>query len=88
MRTESHPIKLDNDIMLRDVSPMLLTHCPVCTRSDCSNMKFCPLAQAKWFGNFISVEDFIAFQGQQTTRPETLPLPNTKSIACEQLSLF
>lgn len=77
-----------SDPWQRDVFPMLATHCPVCLSSDCGNMKFCPLAQAKWFGNFISVEDFIASQGQQITRPETLPKAHNKSNAFEQLALF
>lgn len=55
-----------------DALPMIRTHCPICLagpRFDCSDMKRCPLVQAKFHGRFISPEEFAIQHGVQYECP-------------------
>ena len=62
-----------------DIMGMLSTHCPACKGIDCSDMNRCPLALAKWKGEFISPGQFAERMGikpkqipQQTSQQGTL----------------
>lgn len=49
-----------------EILQMVTTHCPICKgRIDCSDMKRCPLALAKWKGEIISPEHFAESFGEK-----------------------
>lgn len=77
-----------SNALLRDVMPMLLTHCPLCKgRINCTDMKRCPLALAKWKGEFISPEQFAGSFGDPPPKVVAKPVP-PPSNAAGQFDLF
>ncbi len=82
--------EMKKDPMVRDVSPMVPHFCKACNGSmDCSSYS-CPLMQAKWFGNYITIAEFALSSGR--TEPASPAMPSvTKHQHPEpfgQLSLF
>lgn len=65
---------------------MIATHCPICKgRVNCTDMKRCPLALAKWKGEMISPEHFASSLGDKPPMPA--PQPPAANQA-GQFSLF
>lgn len=55
-----------------DALPMVKSHCPICMsgpKIDCSDMSQCPLALAKFKGEYLTPEEFARKHGVKLSSP-------------------
>lgn len=68
--------EMEKPSMVRNVLPMVTTHCPVCSHKDCTNQR-CPLMKAKFLGEYVTVVDFA---NSQRERGERVKLDMEESV--------